>query len=312
MAFEERLDEYKARYRNASLPEDLRQNYSQIMAFMDAGDSATERTQFAGELASLLECNLDVLFPVAETEEEIQPEELIGEQRYEDLQDALRNYQRLEGDVEEAILEHLPGEGDDVLCLFPAPFQLTPDEAPDPGLLGDVIGNLLDQFLHPTLLLRKPPHHPSEDLYDNVVVAGSSLHNLMRLLRCTAGICPEGTELKVAAVADERFLTSMRELIKASDEYDYTEDELKLEKTLHETMRRQLRQARTILQEEHDMPLTFEIHEGQVETLKEESPFLESAPTLLSLPMHFSGGGYDPAALKPLFKEYTSTEILTI
>lgn len=312
MTFEERIDEYKARYRNASLPEDLRQDYRQIMVFMDASDNASEWTRFAGELASQLECKLDVLFPVAETEEEIQPEQHIGEQRYEDLQDALRNYKRLEGDVEEAILEHLPGEGDEVLCLLPAPFRLTPDEQSDRRLLGEVIGNLLDQYLHPSLLMRQPPHQPSENLYNHVVIAGSSLHNLMRLIRCTAGLCPDGTELKVATVADDRFLTSMRELIKASNEFDYTETEMKLEATLHETMRRKLRQARTILRDEHDMSVAFEIHEGQVETLIENCPYFESAPTLLSLPLHFSGGGYDPAALKPLFKQYPSTEILTI
>ncbi len=312
MDLESRLDEYKDRYRRASLPGDMRQNYEQLLAFVDAGMAAEQCTNFAGQLASLLECKLDVLFPVAESEEEIDPETLIGEQRYDDLRDAIRHYKRLEGDVEEAILEHQSGDGDETLSIFPTPFQLTPDEGTDPGVLGEVVENLLGQFLHPSLLLRKPPHLPSEDLYDRVVIAGSTLHNLMRLIRCTAGLCPEGTHLRLAAVADDRFTKSMRGFITESDEFDFTKRETKLQTTVRRTMKRKLQQAQRILTDKPDMTVEYEIHEGTIGTLIEKSTYFREPPTLMSIPFHFSGGGYDPASLKPMFNRYTSTEILTI
>ncbi|MFB6226883.1 MAG: hypothetical protein ABEH89_00990 [bacterium] len=308
MDLEKRLEDYKTRYRSASLPGDMKQSYEQILTFVDASTTASSSADFASELASLLECKLDLLFPAARAEEELDPVDLLGE----NIGDYLRRYEHLEGDVKEAILEQIPGDGDETLCVFPAPFHLTPDEKRDPGLLGNVLRNLLAEFLHPTLLLRDPPHRPSRDLYDHVVIAGSSLHNLLRLIRCTAGLCPDGSTLNVAAVADERFLSSMRELIQQSDEFNYTAAETELESTLHETMRRKLRQTRRILRDEHGITVNFEIHDGTVENLADTSKYFDVSPTLLALPFHFSGGGYDPGSLEPLFKRYTSTEILTI
>ncbi len=309
---EERLDEYKARYRRAALPDDVRQNYEGLLAFVDAGMDPGRVTDFTGELAGQLECKLDVFFPVADQEAEINPEKLVSQQHYDTLREALRHYERLEGDVTEAILEHVPGEGDETLCVFPAPFQLTPDEQPDPGVIGDVIETLIGQFLHPTLLLRDPPHLPSGDLFDHVVVAGSTLHNLLRLVRCTAGLCPVGTQLSVIAVADERFMASMRQLLEESEEFDLEKTEARLRETLLAGMRRQLDHLRRRLLEEHDLGLEFEIHEGTVQEAARESERFQEEPTLLALPLHFTGGGYDTAALRPLFKRYPSAEILTI
>lgn len=312
MDLEERLDEYKARFRRATLPDEVRQTYEGVRAFVDAGMDAGMITDFTGELAGRLECKLDVFFPVADREAEINPEKLVSPPHSESLRETLRHYERLEGDVTEAILGHIPGDGDGTLCVFPAPFQLAPDEPPDPGMIGDVLETLLGQFLHPTLLLRKPPHLPSGDLYENVVVAASTLHNLLRLVRCTAGLCPSGTELNVLAVADQRFMVSMRELLESSEEFDLEKTESRLRETLLEGMDRQLRQLRRRLDEEHDMVLNSEIHEGTVQHAVTSSPYLKDPPTLLALPLHFSGGGYDTAALRPLFRRYPSSEILTI
>lgn len=312
MDLEERLDEYKARFRRAALPDEVRQTYEGVLAFVDAGMDAGMFTDFTGELAGRLECKLDVFFPVADREAEIDPEKLVSKPHHESLREALRHYERLEGDVTEAILEHIPGAGDDTLCVFPAPFQLAPDEQPDPGLIGEVLETLLGQFLHPTLLLREPPRLPSEDLYGNVVVAASTLHNLLRLVRCTAGLCPPGTDLNVLAVADERFMVSMRELLEESEDFDLKKTGSRLRETLLEGMRRQLRQLRRRLDEDHAMNLDFEIHEGTVQHAVTSSPRFEDPPTLLALPLHFSGGGYDTVPLRGLFRRYPSSEILTI
>lgn len=312
MDLEKRIDTYKTRYKNASLPDTVKQPYEQILAFVDADVSTSNTADFAGELAAKVQSKLDLFFPVADEAEDIDPEEMVSEQRYDDLNDALRQYERLEGEVTQAILDQVPGEGDETICLLPAPFRLSDDSDPDPGILGEVIENILGQFNHPSLLLRHPPHLPSEDLYDHVVIAGSTLHNILRLVRCTAGVCPDGTTINIAGVADKRFSENMKNLLDESEDYDLNKDEPNLKQTLIDGMERKLKQIATRLDEEHNMTVNFDIHNGDVESAVKQSPYFDQKPTLLSLPLHYSGGGYDASALMPLFKQYTSTEILTI
>lgn len=309
MDLEERLDEYKTRYRNASLPDEVRQPYDQILTFVDAATDPEPIVTFSGELASQLTSELDVLFPASD--ESVEIEELI-ETPGQDLQDFLREYKQLEGDVTEAILDTLPGEGDETLCILPAPFRLTDDDQIDPGLLGDVIENLLGQFSHPTLLLRQPPHNPSEDLYDHVVVAASTLHNLLRLVRCTAGLCPDESTIKIMAVADERFTESMKQLLEESEDFSTDKSGEKLQATLIEGMQRKLRHIEEQLDSKYAMDIEFDIHEGTIESATEQSPYFDVEPTLLSVPLHYSGGGYSREALQPLFKRHQTSEILTI
>ncbi len=312
MEFEDRLDEFKTIFHRSALPDEVRQNYEQILAFMDAREGVDRIANFSAHLAALLESNLDLLFPVPDNEEKMAPlGELLDDRRYEEVQEMIRRHEQVEGDVKEAILDRIPGEGDETLCLFPTPFLLTADEATDPGVLGDLVVSLLGQYDHPTLLVRQEPHQPPE-LFEHVVVVGSSLHDILRLIRCTAGICPEDTEIKVIAVADHRFITSMKKLLKESTDFEKKKTESKLRETLLQELRRKLRQLGDRLSEEFDIILEHRVFENTLEEATEQTDFFQSDPSLLSVPLHHEDGGYDLSVLRPLFERHTETEILTV
>ncbi|MFB6355619.1 MAG: hypothetical protein ABEJ65_03785 [bacterium] len=80
MVLQERLDEDRACSRNDPLPDDLHKTYKQIMTFVDAGMKTKITTNLTGELASILQCNLDVLFQVAKTRREINLKKLLFNQ----------------------------------------------------------------------------------------------------------------------------------------------------------------------------------------------------------------------------------------
>jgi len=313
MEFDQWLDEFKTVFRRSALPDTVRQNYEQILAFVDAHPDSEGVAEFSADLSVLLSCNLDLFFPVPESDERVaEPEELLSEQRYADVQERLRHYRRLEGNVTEAILDHAGGEGDETLCVFPAPFQLTADEDTDPGVPGDVLGTLLSEVNHPSFLVRDKPHTPP-DLYEHVVVAGSTLHNLIRLIRCTAGVCPEDTtEIKVVAVADQRFVQSMKELLEETKDLESAKTGARMRHSLVKELRRKLRQLAEQLRDQHGIAMEHRILEKNMDEGVADGDLFDRAPSLLTVPTTFTGGGYDAAVLQPLFKRYTDTEILTI
>lgn len=312
MEFDKRIDEFKSIFRRSALPDSVRQTYSQVLAFMDASERTEDLANLSSDLSSQMECKLDLFFPVPETDEDIlDPEELLKEQRYDDVRDLLRNYSQIEGDVTDAILSQVPGQGDETLCIFPAPFKLTKEEDSEPGIIGDVVEYLLGSFKHPTLLVREEPSVPPE-LYEHVVVIGSSLSNLLRLVRCTAGVCPEGTEIQVIAVADQRFVDSMKELLEETKDLETERTGERLRSALIEELHRKLRQLDQRLKEEHRIRIDHEVVEDSIDQAIKNTDELDHAPSLLSVPLHYSGGGYDTAILRPLFQKYTGAEILTI
>lgn len=312
MEFDKRLDEFKSIFRRSALPDTVRQSYEQVLAFMDASNRTEALANFSSALASLIECKLDLFFPVPDTDEQIlDPEELLKEQQFSDVQELLRNYRQIEGNVTEAILDHVPGEGDETLCIFPAPFHLTEEEEIDPGALGDVIERLMGSFSHPTLLVRDKPLMPPK-LYENVVIIGSSLSNLLRLVRCTAGICPEETNIQVIAIADQRFVKSMKKLLEKTKDIETEKTGERLRSALVDELKRELRHLDERLQEEHAISLTPKVVEDSIDHAIADQTLFSESPSLLSVPLHYSGGGYDTAMVRPLFQQYTSTEILTI
>lgn len=313
MDVSDKLDEFESYFRKASLPDTPRQNYEQMIGFVDASNQSGAVADLSGELAGILQCKLDLFFPVADRDDGVDDlEELISEQKYDQVQDVLRNYERLEGEVQEAILDNVPGEGDETLCLFPAPFRLAKNEEVPETQLGDVIEDILGEFDHPTLLFRDEPYTPPE-LYDNVTIIGSTLHNILRLIRCTAGVCPDGTNINVLGIADKRFVTSMKELLKESKDFSELKDQEKLHQSLHNKMNRELRQVAQQLDKEHDITLNYTVEEATIQDVVQSTDrYFETAPTLLGTPLHYSGGGYDTSALVPFFKQYPRTDMLVV
>ncbi len=313
MEFDQWLDEFKTVFRRSALPDTVRQTYERILAFMDANRASSAVGDFSADLAIRLGCELDLLFPVPDTEERVlEPQELLSQQRYEDVQEQLRDYRKLEGNVTDTVLNQAAGEGDEILCVFPAPFQLTEEEETDPGVLGDVVETLLTEIKHPVFLVRNDRDMPP-DLYEHVVVVGSTFHNLIRLIRCTAGVCPEErTTLKVVAVADQRFVRSMKNLLEDTKDLDTKKTGDRLKNSLITELQRKLRHLGNQLRDQHGMKLEHRCVESSLDELIQQNELLDASPSLLAVPTKFSGGGYDAAVLRPLFKTYTDTEVLTL
>lgn len=312
MEFDRRLDEFKTIFRRSALPDTVRQIYERVFAFVDAGNDTERVVEFSASLAAVLGCELNLYFPVPDPDEDPLPvEELLGEQRYEDVQELLHTYERLEGTVTETILEQVPGEEDETLCILPAPFHLTDDEETNPEVIGEVLSELLASIQHPTVLVRKDPAVPP-DLYDRVYVVGSTLQNLMRLLRCTAGLCPAQTTIQVRALADRRFVRSMEDLLKESKEDRTSKTGDRLRTVMVNELKRKLRQYGEKLQKECGISLEYRITEDAPEEALGSGDLIDGSPSLLAVATSYTGGGYDPAVLRPLFRHHHRSEILTV
>ncbi len=310
MEFDKRMDEFKTIFRRSALPDNVRLIYEQILSFADAHESNEYMANFSSDLAVELGCDLDLLFPVPETESLSEPQELLDEQRYDAVKDMLGTFDTIEQDTVDTILERI-SDAENELCIFPAPFHLTPEEEARGDTPGAVVDRLLSEITGPVLLTRTPPRMIPE-LYKRVVVIGSTFHNLMDLIRATAGLCPDGTELDVFAYADNRFFRSMRTLLSETTDFETDKTDERLRETFLRELRRKLRQMSEQLDDQHEITLNADVRQVSMIDSEQDIRFPGPDPTLIALPTDFEEGGYDPSVLRRMFKSYTNTEFLTV
>ena len=310
MEFDKRLDEFKTIFRRSALPDSVRLVYEQILAFADAHETNEHIASFSSDLAVQLGCDLDLLFPVPETESVQEPQELLGQQRYDAVKDMLGTIDTIEQDVVDTILERI-SEAENELCIFPAPFHLAREEETRSDTPGSVVDELLTRITGPVLLARTPPRMLPE-LYDRVVVVGSTLHNLLDLVRATAGLCPPDTDIEVFAFADERFFRSMRSLLDESTDLESQKTDEQLRGTFLRELKRKLRQMNEQLTEQYNISLQTEIQQASITDPDEDVSLPGDEPTLISVPTDFEDGGYESAVLRRFFQTFTDTEFLTI
>jgi hypothetical protein len=310
MEFDKRLDEFKTIFRRSALPDSVRLVYEQILAFADARETNKHIASISSELAVQLGCDLDLLFPVPETESLREPQELLGQQRYDAVKEMLGTIDTVEQNAVDTILERI-SDAENELCIFPAPFHLSEEEETRSDRPGSVIDELLTRITGPVLLTRTPPRMPP-DLYDRVVVIGSTLHNLLDLVRATAGLCPEQTDIEVFAFADERFFKSMRTLLDESTDLESEKTDQQLRQTFLRELKRKLRQMGEQLAEQYDITLRTEVRQASITDPDGDVSLPGDDPTLISVPTDFEDGGYEPAVLRRFFQSFTRTEFLTI
>lgn len=311
MEFDKRMDEFKTIFRRSALPDSVRLIYERILVFADAQEANEDIANFSSDLAVQLECELDLLFPVPETDDTLsEPQEMLDQQRYDAVKDMLGTFDTIERDAVETILSRIT-DSEHELCVFPAPFHLAAEEETRSDAPGSVVDRLLTEITGPVLLTRTPPRELAE-LYDRVVVIGSTMQNLMSLIRATAGLCPEGTTIDVFAFADKRFFRSMRTLLSESTDLETEKTDERLRETFLRELNRKLRQMNDKLEEQFDISLQTEIRQTSITNPDEDVSLPGEEPTLIAVPTDYEDGGYEPAVLRRLFASFTNAEFLTI
>lgn len=312
MEFDKRMDEFKTIFRRSALPDSVRLVYEQILAFADAQESNEHIANLSSDLAVELACDLDLLFPVPEADEDTlsEPQEMLDQQRYDAVKDMLGTFDTIERDAVDKVLSRI-SEAENELCIFPAPFHLSDDEETRSDVPGSVVDRLLTEITGPVLLTRTPPRMLPE-LYDRVVVIGSTLHNLIELIRATAGLCPEETSIDVFAFTDQRFFRSMRELLSESTDLETDKTDERLRATFLREFKRKIRQMGDKLEDQHKISLNSHIRDTSITNSEQEAVLPGEDPTLLAVPTNSENGGYEPTILRRFFTTYTNTEFLTI